>query len=122
MGELLADAGEEEPREAVAVDGGDAGRGDPPDEAEADHAQVFPQPVPGKPVASTHAKGRKKPPDQQREISHIKRDSAPRRSWPKPKATHVMQVILPFLSRFLVISGFLADTRPPRTKPVQRKG
>jgi hypothetical protein len=32
--------------------------------------------------------------------------------------THVMQVTLPFLSRFLVISGFLAETRrPPLTKP-----
>jgi hypothetical protein len=29
-----------------------------------------------------------------------------------------MQVILPFLSRFLVISGFLADTRPPLVKPM----
>ena len=28
-----------------------------------------------------------------------------------------MQVILPFLSRFLVISGFLADTRLPLVKP-----
>lgn len=27
-----------------------------------------------------------------------------------------MHVILPFLSRFLVISGFLADTRPPLVK------
>jgi hypothetical protein len=26
-------------------------------------------------------------------------------------------VILPFLSRFLVIRGFLADTRPPLVKP-----
>jgi hypothetical protein len=31
-----------------------------------------------------------------------------------------MQVILPFLSRFLVISGFLADTRPPLAKPASR--
>lgn len=28
-----------------------------------------------------------------------------------------MQVILPFLSRFLVIRGFLADTRLPLVKP-----
>lgn len=35
---------------------------------------------------------------------------------------NVMQVILPFLSRFLVISGFLADTRPPRTKLVEKAG
>jgi hypothetical protein len=30
-----------------------------------------------------------------------------------------MQVILPFLSRFLVISGFLADTRLPLAKPAR---
>ena len=50
MGQLLADAGEEEPREAVAVDGRDAGRADPADEPVADDAQVPPQPVPGKPA------------------------------------------------------------------------
>jgi hypothetical protein len=33
-----------------------------------------------------------------------------------------MQVILPFLSRFLVISGFLADTRPPLVKLVEKAG
>jgi hypothetical protein len=49
VGQLLADAGEEEPREAVAVDGRDAGRPHPADEPEADDAQVPPQPVPGKP-------------------------------------------------------------------------
>jgi hypothetical protein len=49
VGELLADAGEEEAGEAVAVDHGDAGGGDPPDEPEPDHVQVPPQPVPGKP-------------------------------------------------------------------------
>ena len=50
VGELLPDAGEEEPREAVAVDDRDAGGADPPDEPEADHAQVPPQPVPGEPA------------------------------------------------------------------------
>lgn len=35
-------------------------------------------------------------------------------------ATYVMQVILPFLSRFLVSSGFLADTRAPVVKPAQK--
>lgn len=48
--QLLADAGEEEPREAFAVDGRDAGRPDPADEPIADDAQVPPQPVPGKPA------------------------------------------------------------------------
>ncbi|MCH1921911.1 hypothetical protein L9G15_21130, partial [Shewanella sp. A3A] len=33
-----------------------------------------------------------------------------------------MQVILPFLSRFLVSSGFLADTRAPVVKPVEKAG
>jgi hypothetical protein len=54
VGELLADAGEEEPREAVAVDHRDAGGTDPPDEPEADHAQVPPQPVPGEPDDKQH--------------------------------------------------------------------
>ena len=31
-----------------------------------------------------------------------------------------MQVILPFLSRLLVISGFLADTRLPLAKPAHK--
>lgn len=35
---------------------------------------------------------------------------------------NVMQVILPFLSRFLVIKGFLADTRPPVVKLVEKAG
>lgn len=33
-----------------------------------------------------------------------------------------MQVILPFLSRFLLIRGFLADTRLPRVKPAAAQG
>lgn len=48
VGELLADAGEEEPREAVAVDRRDARRRDPPDQPEPDHVQVPPKPVPRK--------------------------------------------------------------------------
>lgn len=46
VGELLADAGEEEPRQAVAVDQRDARRRQPPDQPEPDHVQVPPQPVP----------------------------------------------------------------------------
>ena len=66
MGQLLADAGEEEPREAVAVDGRDAGRADPADEPVADDGQVPPQPVPGKPagerVVQDRSIGGTKPP------------------------------------------------------------
>lgn len=53
MGELLADAGEEEPRQAVAVDQRDARRRQPPDQPEPDHVQVPPQPVPWEPDRPT---------------------------------------------------------------------
>lgn len=53
VGELLADAGEEEAGQAVAVDDRDARRREPPDEPEPDHVQVPPQPVPGEPVTTT---------------------------------------------------------------------
>ena len=46
MSELLADAVEEESRQAVAVDGGDARWRDPSDQPEPDHVEVPPQPVP----------------------------------------------------------------------------
>lgn len=45
VGELGADAGEEKAGQAVAVDGRDAGRRNPPDQTEPDHIQVSSKPI-----------------------------------------------------------------------------
>lgn len=45
VGELGADAGEEKAGQAVAVDGRDARRRNPPDQTEPDHIQVSSKPI-----------------------------------------------------------------------------
>lgn len=45
VGQLGADAGEEKARQAVAVDGRNARRRNPPDQTEPDHIQVSSKPI-----------------------------------------------------------------------------